>query len=76
LLGQALAEQKKYVDAEKFLLSGYNGLHQRQAKIPPSNKTWLTKALEGLIDFYEKTDKKAEADRWRKELEKRKAQKN
>jgi hypothetical protein len=76
MLGQSLAKQKKYADAEKLLLSGYDGMRQREAKIPLNGRIWLTKAVEGLIDFYEQNDKKAEADKWRKELEKLKAQKN
>src|SRR5206468_3670109 len=36
LLGGALAGQKKYANAEPLLLAGYEGIKQREAKIPDS----------------------------------------
>jgi hypothetical protein len=75
LLGQALAAQEKYADAEPHLLTGYQGMKERQAKIPPKNKERLTQALERLVTFYDGTGKKAEADKWRKELDQQKAAK-
>jgi eukaryotic-like serine/threonine-protein kinase len=69
LLGAALLGQKKYADAEPLLLQGYQGMKQRQAKIPPAAKIRLTQALERLVQLYEATSKKDEAAKWRKELE-------
>ena len=34
-LGGVLLGQKKYADAEPLLLQGYEGMKQREAKIPP-----------------------------------------
>jgi serine/threonine protein kinase len=69
LLGEALLGQKKYTDAEPLLLSGYKGMKQHEAKIPPQGKVRLTEALEHLVQLCEATGKKDEADKWRKEQE-------
>jgi eukaryotic-like serine/threonine-protein kinase len=68
LLGGALLGQKKYADAEPLLLRGYEGMKQREAKIPAPSKSRLTQALERLVQLYEATGKKDQADRWRKQL--------
>jgi hypothetical protein len=44
-------------------------MKKRAAQIPPHGKVRLTEALERLVQLYEATDRKAEAARWRKELE-------
>ena len=72
MLGGALLGQKKYAEAEPLLLAGYEGMKQREAKIPPLGKVRLTEALERLVQFYEALEKKDEAAKWRKELEARK----
>jgi tetratricopeptide (TPR) repeat protein len=69
LLGGALLGQKKYSEAEPFLLRGYQGMNQRQVKIPPQGKFRLTQALERLVQLYEATGMKDEAARWRKALD-------
>jgi hypothetical protein len=68
-LGEALLEQKKYADAEPLLLSGYEGLKQREAKIPAQDKVRLVKGLGRLVQLYEAWGKKDQEARWRKELE-------
>ncbi len=68
-LGEALLEQKKFAEAEPLLLSGYEGLQQRQAKVPAESRTCLTRALERLVRLYEAWGKNNQAARWRKELE-------
>ncbi len=69
LLGGALLGQKKYADAEPLLLAGYEGMKQREAKIPAPPKARLTEALERIVQLYEAMDKKDDAARWRKELD-------
>jgi tetratricopeptide (TPR) repeat protein len=69
-LGEALLSQKKYAEAEPLLLSGYRGLRQRRADIPPHDRACVTTALERIVRLYEAWGKKDEADKWRKELEK------
>ncbi len=69
MLGEALLGQMKYSDAEPLLLQGYEGMKQREDKIPVQGKIRLREALERLVRLYEATDKKDKADVWRKRLE-------
>jgi serine/threonine protein kinase len=73
LLGAALFGQKKYVEAEPLLLQGYEGMKHREGKIPTDDRIRLIEALERLIQFYEATNHKDEAAKWRKLLEERKS---
>ena len=69
LVGATLLGQKKYVEAEPLLLSGYEGMHQREARIPSQGKPHFRKALERLVRFYEATGKSDQAAEWKKKLE-------
>jgi non-specific serine/threonine protein kinase/serine/threonine-protein kinase len=69
LLGEALLGQKRYADAEAPLRAGYEGLKQREAKIPPPGKVRLTEALRRLVRLYDAWGKPDDAARWRKELD-------
>ena len=81
LLGGSLLGQKKYADAEPLLLSGYEGLKQREDKIaipsnpleqwrfPADSKPWLKEALRRLVQFYEATGRPDQAAQWKKTLE-------
>src|SRR5204862_1703747 len=60
MLGGALLGQKKYADAEPLLLAGYEGMKQREAKIPPQGKVRLTEAEGRLAELFEATRKKDE----------------
>ncbi len=71
LLGEALLGQKKFTEAEPLLLSGYQGMKQREEKIPPRARIRVSEALERLVRLCEATGKKDEADKWRKELAQR-----
>ena len=73
MLGGALLAQKKYPEAEPLLRKGYEGLKRNQARIPPEARFRLTEALERLVQLYEATNNKAEAEKWRKLLEETKA---
>jgi serine/threonine protein kinase/tetratricopeptide (TPR) repeat protein len=69
MLGGALLGQQKYAGAEPLLLQGYEGMKQREAKIPADGRGGLSEALERLVQLYEAWGKKDEAAKWRKELE-------
>ena len=59
--------------AEPLLKDGYEGLKQRQDKIPEMfRKLRLTEALERLVELYERWERPEQAARWRKELAARK----
>jgi Tfp pilus assembly protein PilF len=68
MLGGCLLSDKKYADAEALLLQGYEGMKERQARIPPIGKPRLTEAIERLVQLYDAWDKPDEAAKWRKEL--------
>jgi tetratricopeptide (TPR) repeat protein len=72
-LGAALLGQQKYAEAEPLLVQGYEGMKQREAKIPAQAKVRLTEALERLVQLYDATGQKDKADEWRKQLEQTKA---
>jgi tetratricopeptide (TPR) repeat protein len=65
LLGAALLGQKKYAEAEPLLLSGYEGMNEREAKISPHSRARLSEALGRLVELYEATGNKDEAAKWR-----------
>jgi hypothetical protein len=68
-----LLSQKKYAEAEPLLLNGYEGMKQREDKIPANSVGSLTGALERLVQLYDAWGKKDKADAWRKKLEQTKA---
>jgi serine/threonine protein kinase len=68
-LGGALRGQKKDADAEPLLKEGYDGMKQRQAKIPPAARVRLAEALARLADLYEATGRQDQAKRCRQELQ-------
>jgi tetratricopeptide (TPR) repeat protein len=76
LLGAAMLGQKKYAEAERLLLDGYEGMKQREAKIPSEGKFRLTEAVERLVQLYESWGRPEQAANWRKELEARKKSEN
>lgn len=61
MLGGSLLGQKKYAEAEPLLLKGYQGMKQREAKIPAIAKNRLTEALDRLIDLNTATNRPEEA---------------
>jgi hypothetical protein len=68
MLGDNLLNQKKYADAEPFLLSGYQGMKDREAKIRGGNRVFLKKALQNLSQLYSATDRPDEAAQWKQKL--------
>ncbi len=70
LLGGSLLGQKKYDEAEPLILSGYEGMKAREAKIPPPGKPRLTDAAKRVVKLYEAWGKKDKAAEWRAKLAK------
>ncbi len=68
MLGGSLLAQKKYAEAEPLLLSGYEGMKERETIIPPVGKSRLTDAIQRLVDLYDAKVEKDKADEWRKKL--------
>jgi serine/threonine protein kinase len=70
LLGESLLQQKKFNDAEPQLKQGYEGLKQREARMPPSvRRPRLTAALERLVRLYEAWGREDQAASWRRQLD-------
>ena len=67
ILGEALLDQNKFAEAEPLLLSGYEGMKQREDTIPSQDKPRLTKALERLVKLYEAWGKTDKAMKWRRD---------
>jgi hypothetical protein len=68
MLGAALADQKKYDQAESLLLQGYEGMKKREKNIPLRNKVHLVEGLERLVQLYDAWGKKDKADEYRQKL--------
>jgi serine/threonine protein kinase len=67
MLGGALLGQKKYAEAEPLLLKGYEGMKEREVKIPKTGGTELCipEALDRLIELYTATNQLEEAKKYR-----------
>jgi serine/threonine-protein kinase len=68
LLGGSLLGQKKYAEAEPLILSGYEGMKAREARIPPPGKPRLTEAADRVVKLYEAWGKEDKAAEWRARL--------
>src|SRR5262249_54976018 len=73
LLGGSLLGQAKPGAARPLWVQGYEGLKQREVKIPAHGKVRLAEALERLVQLYDALGKKDKADEWRNKLEQTKA---
>jgi tetratricopeptide (TPR) repeat protein len=68
MLGGALLGQKNYAAAEPLLLSGYEGMKQRESRIPPAGKPRLKESLQRLVQLYEATNRPDKAAEWKQKL--------
>jgi serine/threonine protein kinase len=69
LLGSSLLAQKKYSEAEPFLISGCEGIEQRLAKISGGGgKVRLKEALQRVVHLYEETSQLEKAVEWKKKM--------
>ena len=62
--------QKQYAQAEPLIVSGYEGVKAREAKIPQPAKQRLTEAADRAVKLYESWDKKDKEAEWRAKLKK------
>jgi eukaryotic-like serine/threonine-protein kinase len=69
LLGASLAGQSKYAESEPPLVSGYQGMVQREAAIPFEDRPALKQAGEGIVQLYESWGKPEKAAEWREKLQ-------
>ena len=68
LLGGCLLGQKRYVEAEPLLLSGHEGMKQRESKIPWEGRYVLKDALRRIVQLYEATNQPDKAAEWKERL--------
>jgi hypothetical protein len=78
MLGQSLVGQKKYAEAEPYLLDGYKGGKELVDALKGLGGDLSTllfpglsieESVERLVQLYEAWDNPDEAAKWRKELE-------
>jgi hypothetical protein len=69
MLGECLLAQKSYPEAEPLLLAGYEGMKQREAKLPAAGKSRLKETAQRLIELYEAVGNDGQAAEWKKKLE-------
>jgi len=68
MLGASLAGQEKYAEAEAPLLSGYQGMLQREATIPAASRVELEQAGKWIVRLYQDWGKPRQAGEWREKL--------
>jgi serine/threonine protein kinase/tetratricopeptide (TPR) repeat protein len=68
LLGASLLGQQQYAEGESLLLSGCEGMKQREQEIPDEYKPGLVEALQGVVLFYEATAQAGKAVEWKARL--------
>jgi len=68
MLGGSLLGQEKYVEAEPLLLSGYEGMRQREKNSPAVPLVRLQEAVQRLATLYAETDRPDEAAKWQQML--------
>jgi eukaryotic-like serine/threonine-protein kinase len=68
MLGGNLLAQKKYAEAEPLLVSGFEGIKQREQRIPIHRRESLGKALARLVELCEATNRPDQAAQWKQKL--------
>jgi tetratricopeptide (TPR) repeat protein len=68
LLGGSLLGQRKFAEAEPLLLSGYEGMKQRETSIPVIGKPRVKETLQRLVQLYEATGQPEKAAAWNERL--------
>jgi len=68
LLGASLAGQKKFAEAEPLLVSGYEGMAQREAGIPFRDRSRLAEAGNRIVKLYQDWGRPEKAAEWNQEL--------
>jgi hypothetical protein len=68
MLGGVLLDLKKYDEAEPLLVSGYEGLEARAAKIPAPIRNRLPDAGRRVVALYEARGQNDKAADWRARL--------
>jgi non-specific serine/threonine protein kinase/serine/threonine-protein kinase len=65
MLGESLLGQRRYVEAEPALLTGYEGMVSREEEIPIAERSHLREAAERVVRLYESWNRPQEAAAWK-----------
>jgi serine/threonine protein kinase/Flp pilus assembly protein TadD len=65
LLGMSLIGQKKYAEAEQWLLGGYTGMMGLRSTIPAYDQADIPRTAQWVIELYTNWGKPEEAAKWR-----------
>ena len=68
LVGASLSGQKRYADAEPLLLSGYQGLRERQSAIPAGMRRIVNEAGLRIAQLYENWGQPEKAREWEEKV--------
>src|SRR5262249_37814917 len=68
LLGATLLGKRKYAESEPLLISGYEGMRERDGSINRDRNKVLAESLQNLALLYEATDRPEKAAEWRTKL--------
>ncbi len=68
LLGGSQLGQRSPARPSRYVLSGYEGMKAREAKIPAQGKPRMTQAAKRVVELYEAWGRKDKSDEWRKKL--------
>jgi non-specific serine/threonine protein kinase/serine/threonine-protein kinase len=68
LLGESMSSQKRFAEAEPLLLSGYQGLAQRENTISASDRTNVADASDRIVKLYLDWRKPEKASEWQQKL--------
>lgn len=68
VLGGVLGARKQFAEAEPLLISGYEGMKQREAKSPATPGAGLPEALGRIVKFYADWGRADAAAGWQKQL--------
>ena len=69
LLGASLLGQRKYADAEPFLVSGYEGLLRFHGAIASSERGLFPKAKDWILQLYRESNRQETMSEWRARFE-------
>jgi serine/threonine protein kinase len=67
-LAVSILGQKRFSQAEKLLLSSYDGVKKRESDLPTDRKDRVGKIAERLVQLYTEWGKSDEAEKWKKTL--------
>jgi tetratricopeptide (TPR) repeat protein len=67
MLGESLAKQEKFEDAERLLIESYEGLKQLEVATPLAARQLLDDTVQRLIDLYTAWEKPEKAVGWQAE---------